>query len=135
MRGLGSALLAAAIAASPAMACSVANPPANTVAKRIAGRTDLQRVGGTFRIASVTPVPGQERSIVRGTITRENGRSYPVAYPFVTIWVYCSIYYLPQGEASGTFYLSRRKREGRYELIDWSGRYIGGKTLLPGSDS
>jgi len=131
---LGPSLLAASLAASPALACSVANPPSNSLHKRIAGRTDLQRVSGTLRIESVTPVQGKERSLIHGTVTRANGRAYPVAYPYAAFWVYCAIYYLPQGEASGAFYLSRGKRDGRYELIDWSGQYIAGKALRPGAE-
>ncbi len=132
MRGLSRmGLLAMSITALPALACSVANPPADTVAKRIAGRTDLLRLTGTFRIESVTPVPGGERSIVRGTITRGKGDAYPVTYVYAAIWVYCSVYYLPQEEAKGSFYLSRLKRDGRHELVDWSGSYIGGKAISP----
>lgn len=132
MRGL--ILLAAGIAASPALACSVANPPSNSLEKRIAGRTDLQRVTGTFRIESLTPVAGVERSIVRGVITGENGQAYPVTYAYSAIWVYCAVYYLPQAEARGAFYLSDSKRDGRHELVDWSGQYIGGKAIAPGSE-
>ena len=120
----GLALLAVAV---PAHACSVGNPPARTLAKRIAGRDDLQRVTGTLRFVSMVQ-PGDERDSVHihARVTDARGRAFDVTYLWDQLWIDCLVYFLPQAEASGKFYLSRDKRDGEHELVDWEGAYIAG---------
>jgi len=121
---------AAALVSVDAAACSVSGRPAPTAAERIAGRDDLRQVTGSFRIEDISEANHLERQIVRGSVTRANGKSYPVSYEYMDVWVQCLIYVLPQGEAEGVFYLSRRSgKDGRYELVDWTGRYVEGKVI------
>lgn len=116
--------------ATPAVACSVSGRPAATTAERISARDDLRRVTGSFRIKGISAGNHLERQTVTGHVTRANGKSYNVSYEYMDVWVQCLIYVLPQGEADGVFYLSRWPgKDGRYELVDWSGHYVEGKVI------
>lgn len=116
--------LALPLATVPARACSVGNPPAPTAAERIAGRTDIRAVRGTLGLQVVGSGGQGEPQRVLAYISTESGKGIEVAYLYDPIWVICEIYYLPQADATGTFYLSRTRRDGRYELIDWTGSYV-----------
>lgn len=126
------ALVGAAILAPlPAEACSVSRTLAGTAEERVAGRTDLRPVKGTLRLDSIqwhnSHYDGKP-SRVFGRVTTQR-RTWLVVYSFDQLWVDCLIYYLPTHDASGTFYVSRRKRDGYYELVDWSGEYIEGNGI------
>jgi hypothetical protein len=115
--------------AAPARACSTSRRPADTAQQRIAGRTDLRRVIGTYRIERVDPPATDGQVRVHGRITTARGNLVETVQPYHPAWVECAIYYLPVGDASGTFYLSRRPQDGEFELVDWSGQYMAGSVL------
>lgn len=117
-------LIAAALQAVPVQSCSKADPQAPTAAERIASRTDLRAVSGTFGLQAVEgSQPGKPQRVL-AYISTEPGKGIEVAYLFDPLQVACGNYHLPQGDATGTFYLSRTRRDGRYELIEWSGEYV-----------
>ncbi len=125
------AVAAACSVAGTANACSVGKRPANTAAERIEGRSDLRRVTGEFRIERIEPSNDYHRpSRVIGHVTTRRGSSFAVAYLYNEIWVDCLIYYLPRADASGVFYLSRRRRDAMHELVDWSGEYVAGNVIV-----
>lgn len=117
-------VLALPLATVSAQACSVGNPPAPTAAERIAGRTDIRAVRGTLGLQVIGSGGQGKPQRVQAYISTESGKGIEVAYLYDPIWVICEIYYLPQADAIGTFYLSRTRRDGRYELIDWTGAYV-----------
>jgi hypothetical protein len=118
-----------------AAACSVSGNYNRPVEERIAGRDDLRRVTGTYRIERIdlqTTYLGDMP--IHGRLTTLRGTGFAIVQPYNPVWVECLIYYLPMGDAAGTFYISRRARDGEYELVDWSGHYVVGMAVLPRDD-
>jgi hypothetical protein len=113
-----------------ARACSVSGNYNLPVEERIAGRDDLRRVTGTYRIERMDPQTIYLGDMpIHGRLTTVRGISFAIVQPYNQVWVECLIYYLPMADAAGTFYISRRERDGEYELVDWSGRYIPGAAI------
>lgn len=123
------------VLSGPAAACSVSGNYNRPVEERIAGREDLRRVTGTYRIERIDPQTTYLGDMpVHGRLTTLRGTSFAIVQPYNRVWVECLIYDLPMGDAAGTFYISRRPRGGEYELVDWSGHYIAGMAILPRDD-
>ena len=125
---------ASALAPLPASACSVTwRVNGKTAEERMAGRTDVRRVIGTYRMERiVAPASFNAPARILGRLETRRGTSFRIVQPYRDEWVDCLAYLLPMADASGTFYLSRRARNGEYELLDWSGRYIPGNATGSG---
>ena len=128
-------LLAAALALpllpAPAAACSISFTQPRDPAVRYAG-TDVRRVIGTWRIERIEQAPGRTQPArIYGRLTTRRGTGFDVVQPWYGILVECSAYDLPQGDADGLFYLTRRSTDGRYWMLGWRGRHIPGTGLRP----
>ena len=124
------ACAALALAPVPAAACSIIFTAPRDPAVRYAG-TDVRRVTGTYRIGRmVIPDDASSPALIYGRLTTRRGTWFDVAQPYRQQWVDCLVYDLPMGDAEGLFYLSRRSRAARYELLGWRGGYVpGGRSL------
>ncbi len=85
----------------------------------------LRRIEGIFRVEGDIEWPeGYLASgVVRGQIESDTGRTYPVRFEYNEIYVQCGIQFTPPIDASGTFWITRRSRDGRYEMMLWEGEY------------
>lgn len=126
--------LASALTPLPASACSGSwTSKGKTAEERMAGRTDVRRIIGIYRIEHVLPAERYDTPArILGRVETKRGTTFRIAQPYRQEWVDCLFYRLPMADASGTFYIARRDRNGRYELLDWSGEYIPGNALESG---
>ena len=121
--------LALAFAPDPALSCSVTFTEPRDPAVRYAG-TSVRRLVGTYRMEGVA-VPGglSTPALIHGRLMTRRGRIFPVVQEYREQLVDCAVYDLPTGDAKGLFYLSRRKRDGRYRLLGWRGTHIPGMQI------
>src|SRR5687767_10272100 len=126
--------LASALAPLPASACSGSwMSKGKTAEERMTGRTDVRRVIGIYRMEQILPAERYDTpERILGRLETKRGTSFRIVQPYRQEWVDCLFYRLPTADASGTFYIARRVRNGRYELLDWSGKYIPGNALESG---
>lgn len=88
----------------------------------------LREVTGTFRFMQ-DPVTGHivtdARGWAYGRIDSARGRYWnTVQVPLDQISIDCGAYTAPTGnDATGTFWISRERRNRRYRLMLWEGRY------------
>ena len=115
------------LSAAPAQACSFSWARGNSPAE-IRENPALQIVRGTFRFVQ-DPATGHivtdARGRALGRIESGRGRyweTFQVAlHPFA---IECGAYTAPTGnDATGTFWISRERRNRRYRLMMWEGRY------------
>lgn len=112
------ACLSIAFTAVDAAACTVEGSRLadEARAKRLVGK---QAVRGQFIVDRVErEVPGQDypRRIF-GTITAKNSKQYKTVHDDDGTIVLCSIFFTPNDNAEGRFYLDRRSKP--YQLIHW----------------
>jgi hypothetical protein len=89
-------------------------------AKRLAVR-------GTFRTVKV-----EDRSdagvgnwqVIFGEITLKSGKILETIHTHDNEIILCGRPEGPAGNALGTFYLNRKKKDGRFEIFDWRGNYL-----------
>jgi hypothetical protein len=123
-------IVAAALQAAPALACSATRIGPRDPAERYAG-TDVRRVIGIFRIERMaTPESMDRAGVIHGRLTTGRGTGFDTYQFYRDVWVDCLIYDLPVHDASGTFYLSRSSSDGRYQLLGWTGEYVAGNGLI-----
>lgn len=118
--------------APPAMACSASRPvEGETAQERMAGRTDVRRVIGVYRVERIDPPETfATPAMVHGRLRTRGGTAFAIVQPIRGVWIECMIYTLPMGDASGTFYLRRWARNGEYELLDWAGELVPGNGIM-----
>jgi hypothetical protein len=122
-------LVAAAllVSAAPAEACSFRWARGHSPAE-IRENPAMQAVTGTFRFI-LNPENGQfvtdRRGYVYGRIDAARGRYYDtVQLPLYEIALECGAYTAPtRNVATGTFWISRERRRGRYMLMLWEERF------------
>jgi len=122
--------LAAVLALQPATAeaCSFSWRRGNSP-DEIRDSPAMMTVTGTFRFEQ-DPATGHivtdARGYAYGRITSERGRRYwnTVQFPLDGFSIECGAYVAPTGnDATGTFWISRERRNRRYRLMLWEGRY------------
>ena len=115
------------LSAAPAQACSFSWGRGNSPAE-IRENPALQIVRGTFRFIQ-DPATGHivtdARGWALGRIDSGRGRYWnTVQVPLNEFAIECGAYTAPTGnDATGTFWISRERRNRRYRLMLWEGRY------------
>jgi hypothetical protein len=113
------------LSAAPAEACSFSWRRGNSPAE-IRENPALRTVSGTFRFIQ-NPENGHivtdARGYAYGRIDSTRGRPRywnTVQLPLYEISIECGAYTAPTGNgATGTFWISRQRRNGRYRLMLW----------------
>jgi hypothetical protein len=140
MRSLIALLLALCLSVgvvpSPANACSIGYKRGWSP-EEIKRRPDVLRVEGTFRLTEVSGerfinAEGEERvrdAKLLGTIQSGRKRVWRTIQrpPDAMLIEMCGCdcwYHRPEGDATGTFWIRREPRRGRYELLLWEGDYL-----------
>lgn len=95
---------------------------------------EVRLVKGIFHLEEVRGKPMNDPdypgwlldAVVLGKVETLRGTAFETSHaaPDQTTTCYVGTYFKPEGDASGTFYLSRRKANGRYELLHWEGEYL-----------
>lgn len=126
----GALMLAAGLAAtfaSPAAACSFSWAPGHSP-DEIKARDDVRLVKGIFRFevgrGDVREDGMLDRGTIYGHLETERGTGWKTVQPFDQFSVDCAAYLRPTADAKGSFWISRRKTGGRYELLLWEGTYL-----------
>jgi hypothetical protein len=115
------------LSAAPAQACSFSWARGNSPGE-IRANPALQMVRGTFRFIQ-DPENGHivtdARGWALGRIESARGRYWnTVQVPLNEFAIECGAYTAPTAnEATGTFWISRERRNRRYRLMLWEGRY------------
>jgi hypothetical protein len=126
--------LPAALAATGAVACSMDMRPVRERVEKIKADPDVRLVKGVFHFEEVRGEPMNDPdhpgwlldAVILGKVETLRGTAFETAHaaPDESTTCYVGTYFKPVTEASGTFYLSRRKTDGRYELLHWDGEYL-----------
>lgn len=129
MRSVIIALAAAAamMATSPALACSFSWGSGQSPGE-IRKRADVRKIEGVFRYGSGQGVLDEQGELYRGRITgrveARTGRVWNTIQLFDQLLVECAAYHKPVADARGTFWISRHKSDGRYNMLLWEGEYL-----------
>lgn len=102
--------------------------------EEILERKDVRRVHGTYRLLQVSGNPQTDQNgqpvIVnaefRGRIDTLRGTGWNVYHdpPMYELTCTYGMYFKPETDATGTFWISRRKVNGRYRLLLWEGEHL-----------
>ena len=111
----------AAVGATPAIACSV-SPGPEVVVERIKAGSQYRLVKGRF-IVTETEFLGGGKAIIRGRIETARGTGWDVWVDYDQFFIDCVYFFAPVIDAEGTFWISRKKLNGRYEVSLWEGYY------------
>ena len=97
------------------------------------GRTDVRRIVGTFHFEEMRGEPilegemagGFRNPEVAGHIERSTGRWETVHYPAREFEDGGCLFPAtgPEADATGTFWISRNREDGRYRILAWEGEY------------
>ena len=91
-------------------------------------RESKRRVVGSFVLVEQIKVRYDEGSgdIFRNTgrIKTSSGRIFETVHFSDNLIVLCGRAEGPVADATGTFYLERKLRDGRFEIYDWQGDYV-----------
>jgi hypothetical protein len=127
-RRLAMLALVAAVAPLPAAACSFSWRRGNSPAE-IREHPGIRQVTGTFHFIQPQgedqPIATDARGMALGRIDSARGRYWNTfQYPPNEISIECGAYIAPAGNgATGTFWISRERRNGRYRLWMFEGHY------------
>ena len=115
------------VSASPATACSFSWNPGWSP-EEIKERKDLRKVTGRFEVVEIDGVGDAKGALEKGTIygrlTTLRGTGWETWQPFDRISLDCGAYRRPMAAGEGTFWISRRKVDGRYQILLWEGTYL-----------
>jgi hypothetical protein len=138
--------LLAGAASSPANACSISYKRGKSP-EEIKRRADVQKLKGTFRLTEVSGErfineEGEERvrdAKLLGTIQSSSKKSWRTIQPPPSEMLHemcgCDCWYhRPEGDATGTFWIKRVARKGRYELMLWEGEYLTTANMVEKKD-
>jgi hypothetical protein len=100
----------------------------------IKDRSDVRMIRGTFRVEEFVGEPlGDDPELgpifrdgkFLGNIESRSGANWSTIHdaPLATTLT-CYRYLKPTQDASGTFWISRRREDGRFELLLWEGEYV-----------
>ena len=116
-------------AAIPAHACSFDMRPVRERVEMIKSDPEVRRVKGVFRWEEVRgepmddpKYPGWLRDAkILGRVETLGGSRFETVHPAPDQMTTCYVgaYFKPETDASGIFYISRKKTDGRYELLHW----------------
>jgi hypothetical protein len=91
-------------------------------------RTAKRKVVGSFVLIDQILVSSDEESgdIFRniGRIKTRSGKIFETVHFSDNMIVLCGRAQGPIADATGTFYLERKLRDGRFEIYDWQGDYV-----------
>ncbi len=140
----GASILAAtvgALAGSPAAACSMDMRPVHERIERIKTDPDVRLVKGAFHFEQVRGEPVNNPDLpgwlqnaeILGKVETRRGTAFETVHaaPDESTTCYVGTYFKPISDASGIFYLSRRKTDGRYELLHWEAENLPAKAQKP----
>ena len=124
-----------ASAATPAFACSWSYERGRSPDEiKEAGRNDVRRIEGTFHFEQMHGEPilegemagGFRNPEVVGYIERGTGRWETIHFPSRSFEDGSCLFPAtgPEGDASGTFWISRRREGGRFRILAWEGEYL-----------
>jgi hypothetical protein len=125
--------ITAAVAVSPADACSWSYERGYSP-EEIKDRTDVRPISGIFRFEEIRGEPvldgeGQASLLnpeVIGHIERGSGRWNTVHFPTRGFGDGGCTFPAtgPEANASGTFWITRRRKGGRYRILLWEGEHL-----------
>ena len=102
--------------------------------EEIKKRYDVREVRGVFRLSELTghrftDEDGSEwieNAVFEGTIEPRRGKPWRTYHPAPDMRTTCYVgsYFKPTADAEGTFWISRKKVDGRYQILLWEGEYI-----------
>ena len=134
-------LCLAAMSPQGASACTLEWLPGYSP-EEIKERSDVRMIQGTFRVEEFVGEPlGDDPELgpifrdarFLGHIESRSGGEWSTIHdaPEATTLT-CYRYLKPTNDASGTFWISRRREGGRFELLLWEGEYVqaAGEDLL-----
>ncbi len=106
-------------------ACSMSGTPLEA-RQEIREDSSLRRLEGNFFVEGEIEWPASygDPAIINGRIESKSGRSYPVQLEYLELLVPCGLQPTPPKNASGTFWITRKKRDGRYKMQLWVGEYL-----------
>ena len=123
-----------ALAATGAAACSMDMRPVRERVEQIKADPGVRLVKGVFHFEEIRGEPMNDPdypgwlldAVILGKVETLRGTAFETSHaaPDESTTCYVGTYFKPGGDASGIFYLSRRKKDGRYELLHWEGEYL-----------
>lgn len=124
-----------ALVSTPASACSFTWKKGWSP-DEIKERSDVRKVKGTYRLVEVagerfTDDDGEEwvrDASYHGRLNTLRGTGWDTYHEPRLQELTCIYYFKPEADAKGTFWISRKKVDGRYRILLWEGEY------LPASD-
>lgn len=127
-------LAASTLLAPAAQACSLTWAPGWSP-DEIKERADVRKVRGTYRLVEIagerfTNDNGEEwvrDAKYLGQLNTLRGTGWDVIHEPRIPDLTCIYYFKPEADATGTFWISRSKVDGRYRLMLWEGDYISAK--------
>ncbi len=129
MRWLLAPVIASSVLLSPtaSLACSFSWNPGHSP-EEIRERSDLRKVRGRFELIDMEGSADENGELYEGRIfgrlITARGTGWATWQHFHRVSLDCGAYRKPLGDAQGTFYISRRKVDGRYEILLWDGAYL-----------
>lgn len=113
--------------ASPTAACSFSWQKGWSP-EEIKQRDDLRSVKGRFVLEDSSLSRSNDGLYTLGTITgrleTQRGTGWSTWQDYSEISVDCGAYRKPLADAEGTFWISRKRKDGRYQIYLWEGEYL-----------
>ncbi|MEP0191230.1 MAG: hypothetical protein ABJP70_11460 [Erythrobacter sp.] len=121
------AATAGLVLSTPATACSFSWSPGYSP-DEIKERANVRRVKGRFVAQDMTGSADENGELYEGKIFGRletlRGTGWDTWQEFHRISLDCGAYLKPLADAQGTFWISRRKKDGRYQILLWEGEYL-----------
>ncbi len=118
------------VLAAPASACTFTWQKGWSP-EEIKKRGDIRRVTGTFEVQDRSGSGDEYGDLYEGTIygrlSTLRGTGWDTWQEFHRISLDCGAYEKPLADAQGTFWISRKKKDGRYQIYLWEGEYLPAK--------
>ena len=132
MKMIAAIAAAVLVTGSPAHACSISPSPKIKI-EQIKARTDLRKVRGVLRVEgnALQPTHYGAAGPIFGRLETRRGKVWEVFTQYDQLLIDCAYFFAPTHDAEGTFWIERRKTDGRYRILLWEGAYLRDRDSVP----
>lgn len=117
----------ALLAVPHAHACSFSWKPGYSP-DEIKAREDVRMVKGEFHFeggwGELRPDGSLDRGVLRGRIETLRGTGWDTEQPYDQFAADCGAFLGPVADGQGVFWIERRKKNGRYQMLLWEGAHL-----------